>query len=126
MSLKQRIADAPLAKALIPALLSAGIGVFSGSLVTEITVASELRWAEVPQTLSFYMLLVLTAAQIIFSRWVYEMDRDVMRFSETTYCLAFIRSRLLPEVAIRFGEQIRNGQGGELKRAMDEVREVLK
>jgi hypothetical protein len=126
MSLKQRLADSPLAKALIPALLSVGIGVLSGSLITEITSASELKWSEAPRTISFWGLFLLTGAQIIFSRWVYEIDRDVMKFAETTYCVAFIRSRLLPEVAIRFGEQIRNGEGGELKRAMDEIREVLK
>jgi len=80
----------------------------------------------VHRTASFYILLALTVLQVIYSRIVYETDKDILRFAESEYCIAYLRSKCLPEMATRYQELIRTGQGGEFKKAMDEIREVLK
>lgn len=125
-NLKRRLLDSPTIKALVPTLLAAAIGVFSGTLVTEITTAQGLDWRTVHRTFSLYALAILTVAQVIFTRLVYETDRDVLKFAESEYCVAYLRSRCLPEMAARYQELIRSGQGGEFKKAMDEMRDVLK
>lgn len=49
-----------------------------------------------------------------------------MRFSDNDYCMAYMRSQCLPEAAEQYKRKIRDGEGGELKQAMDELKKVLK
>lgn len=120
------LVESPTIRAIIPSLLAAAIGVLSGSLVTEITTPKGLAWNTVHHTFSFYGLIALTFVQVAYSRLMYESDRDVVRFAESEYCIAYLRSRCLPEMANRYQELSRSGEGGEFKRAMDEIKEVLK
>lgn len=99
---------------------------FSGSLITEITSPAGIAWSLFYKTVSFYVLLGLSALQVWLSRVIFEQEREVSRFADSEYCVAYIRSKCLPEVASKYQERIRAGEGGELKQAMDELREVLK
>lgn len=124
--IRRLLLQSPTAKAVVPALLAAAIGVLSGSLITEITTSSGLAWSGVLRTFSFYALLALAILQALYGRLLYQEESDVLRFSDEQYCIAYLRSKCLPEMASRYQEMIRSGQGGEFKQAMDEVREVLK
>jgi hypothetical protein len=116
----------PMLSAAISAALAIAVGVFSGSLVSEITVKSGLDWSLVPKTFSFYALLVVSALQIAYTKATYERDQKISRFSDQEYCVAYMRAMCLPEMAAKAQERIRNGQGGEFNAAMDEIRQVLK
>jgi hypothetical protein len=126
VNLRRFLVELPTAKALIPAMLAAATGVLSGTLVTEITTPAGLAWSQVYKTYSLYGLLLLTMVQVAYSRLIYETERDILRFSDSEFCVAYLRSKCLPEMAARYQEIIRTGEGGEFKRAMDEIREVLK
>ncbi len=120
------ILESPTSKALISTVLAAAIGVLSGSFVTEITTLAGLEWGRFHKTWSVYGLLAVTAAQVVYSRLLYNYEIEIMKFLDGDYCIAYLRSKCLPEVAEKYKTRIRNGQGGEFKDAMDEIREVLK
>jgi len=42
------------------------------------------------------------------------------------YCLAYMRSKCLPEAAEKYKEKIRGGEGGELLQIMAEFKKSLK
>jgi hypothetical protein len=101
-------------------------GVFSGSFVTEITKGTGLVWATFYQTYSFYSLVVLSLLTYWYNKAVYMYERQITRFLDEDYCVAYMRSKCLPEAAERYQEMIRNGNGGELVQAMTEVKRILK
>jgi hypothetical protein len=75
---------------------------------------------------SAYGLMVLVFIIYKYNRAVYLREKEITRFSDNDYCIAYIRSQCLPEAAVQYKRKIRDGQGGELKQAMDELKKVLK
>jgi len=117
--------ESALARALVPTILSVAIGVLSGSLVTEITTPRGLDWSHVHSTVSFYGLILSTVLQGMYAKLLYGYEQEVLKFADTEYCIAYLRARCLPELAARAQERIRNGEGGEFKAAIEEIRQVL-
>jgi hypothetical protein len=75
---------------------------------------------------SFYGLCALIVGIYWYNRELYLYEREVSRFLDSDYYIAYMRSKCLPEAAERYKELIRNGVGGEFKQAMDEIRKILK
>lgn len=101
-------------------------GVFSGALVTEITVNGVVTWKKFYTSNSFYALVVLSVCTYLYNKSIYLFEKQVSKFSDTEYCTAYVRSKCLPEAAEKYKQLIRSGNGGELKQAMDELKKVLK
>jgi hypothetical protein len=92
----------------------------------EITTPAGLCWRGIFKTKSLYVLLVLILIDYFYNRTVFLREKEIMQFLDNDYCMAYMRSQCLPEAAKRFKELIRDGQGGEFRQAMDELKKVLK
>lgn len=101
-------------------------GVLSGTFVSEISVKGVITWANFYKTISFYGLSLITIVIYFYNKSLFIYEKETLRFLDSDYCVAYMRSKCLPEAAERYKQLIRNGEGGEFKQAMDELKRVLK
>jgi hypothetical protein len=120
------ILESPGWKTFFSALIPIFVGVLSGTFVVEITVEGKLDWALFYKSKSFYGLCVVTLICYLYFRELYHYERQTEKFLDADYCVAYMRSKCLPEAAERYKEIIRKGNFGELARAMDEVERILR
>lgn len=125
-TLKQKALESPAWRTFFTVLGTIVSGVLSGSFVSEISTPHGLAWARFYASPSFYGLAVLSVIIYAYNRALYLHERDLSRFLDVDFCTAYMRSKLLPEAAERYKKLIRDGHGGELKHATDELREILK
>lgn len=118
--------ESPGLRTLFSAVFPILAGVLSGTFVLEITTSTGLVWGIFYRAHSFYALCVLSLVMYWYNRELYLYEREVKRFLDSDYCVAYMRSKCLPEAAERYKELIRNGVGGEFKQAMDELRKTLR
>jgi len=123
---REYLFESPGLRTFFSAIIPIVAGVLSGSFVIEITTSSGLAWGVFYKARSFYALVALSLAIYWYNRALYLYEREVQRFMDADYCIAYMRSKCLPEAAERYKELIRNGVGGELKRAMDELSKILR
>jgi hypothetical protein len=90
------------------------------------TTSRGVAWALFYKAWSFYALLFLCVVIYWYKRELYLHEREIQRFLDSDYCIAYMRSKCLPEAAERYKELIRTGFGGELIQAMDELRKILR
>jgi len=120
------ILESPGWKTFFSALIPIFVGVLSGTFVVEITVDGKLDWTLFSKSKSFYSLCVLTIISYLYFKELYLYERQTERFLDADYCVAYMRSKCLPEAAERYRVLIRTGNIGELTRAMHELEKVLK
>ncbi len=101
-------------------------GIFSGTFIFEITGKTGINWRTFYKAKSFYCLIFIIIVIYLYNKAIYIHEREIKRFLDNDYCLAYMRSKCLPEAAEKYKELIRNGEGGELKKAMDELKKILK
>ena len=101
-------------------------GVLCSSFVAEISTPKGLDWSHTLRAPTFYGLIVLAIGVALYTRSLYRYETAMERFLDDEYCKAYMRSQCLPEAAERYKELIRVGQVGELERAMNEVKKVLR
>jgi hypothetical protein len=118
--------ESPGIRTLFSAVFPIVAGVLSGTFIFEITTSTGLAWKLFYGTSSFYALCVLSLVIYLYNRELYLYEQEISRFRDVDYCVAYVRSKCLPEAAERYKELIRNGSGGELKQAMDELRRALR
>jgi hypothetical protein len=126
LKLREFILESPAIRTIINIVIPIVAGVLSGSFVTEITTPNGLVWSLFYKSASFYALCILTAIIYWYSRLQFIYERDMNRFLDSNYCIAYMRSKCLPEAAERAREQIRLGNGGEFLQAMRELEKILK
>ena len=100
--------------------------ILSGVLILQISPESGLDWKKSVEAWSFYGLLGVCVVMYFYNRAVYRHERAIHQFLDSDYCIAYMRSKCLPEAADRYRELIRSGDGGELEQAMDELMRILK
>ena len=122
----QILLDSPGWKTVFSAVLPILAGVLSGAFVAEISTAQGLDWPGFYKAWSFYGLAGLIVVIYAYNRAVYHREIGTTRFSDVEFCVAYMRSKCLPEAAERYKEMIRDGKGGELAHIMSEVKESLK
>ena len=120
------VLDSPGCKTFFGIILPIFTGVLSGLLIAELSTSTEINWKLLTKAKSFYGLVALIYIIYKYNRAIYDREKEVERFLDSDYCIAYMRSQCLPEAAEQFKRQIRDGKGGELKQAMDELRKVLK
>lgn len=124
--LKELVLEAPLTRALFHVLSNVAIAVFSGAFVFQISTPAGLEWHDFYRQTSFYGLLITAAAIYWYNKAIYQLDKDVLRFADSEYCIAYVRSKCLPDAAEQYRIAIRTGNKGELSNAMRELKRVLK
>jgi len=125
-ALKHRIYPSPFLKTAISLLSSILIGIFSNTLVSDIATSSGIAWGSVYQSASFYLLIVFAALTLLFHRFLHTFETDIQKFRDADFCLAYARSRLLPEQIERSRQKIKDGDIGDFQAAMREIQKVLK
>ena len=126
IKLREYILESPGCRTALSVVIPVVAGVLSGTFVSEVSSPGGLGWGAFYKAPSFYGLCVLCAVIYWYNRQLYLYEREAHRFLDSDYCIAYMRSKCLPEAAERYRELIRSGAGGELKQAMDEVRKILK
>lgn len=102
------------------------VGFFSGTLVTEMTVDGIISWKRFYLTASFYVLVAVAIVLYLYHKARFKMESSVLEFRDADYCVAYVRSKCIPEMAEKWRDRIRTGDGGELTRAMAELKESLR
>ena len=115
----------PLARTIAFVSSSIIAAILAGAFVTEITVSGTIQWSHFFKTLSFYGLVFQSILVYGYQRFLFSYERKVEKFADAVYCKAYMMSKCLPEMADKYIQMIRNGQGGELEQAMDELRRSL-
>lgn len=125
-SLREKIYRSPALKTAISILTSVLIGIFSNTLVTEITTTEGLAWSSLPATFSFWALLASCVAAFQFHRYLHAYETEVSAFKDVDFCMAYARSQLIPaQVAVSI-EAIATGNIDEFKVAMKQIKDALK
>ena len=120
------IMESPGWKTVFSAVLPILSAFFSGTFVVEIMGPHGLRWNLFYKAWSLYGLFVLIVIIYFYNRALYIREKDISRFSDSEFCMAYMRSKCLPEAAEKFREIIRQGHGGELAQIMTELKKSLK
>ena len=123
---KEIVLEAPLARALFHVMSNVSIAIFAGAFVFQISTPTGLEWHDFYEQTSFYGLLTTAAAIYWYNKAIYQIDRDVLKFADSDYCVAYVRSKCLPDAAEQYRIAIRTGNKGELANAMRELKRVLK
>jgi hypothetical protein len=118
--------SSPSAKTAMSLTCAGGTGIFSNTLVTEMTTPQGILWSSFYSTVSFYLVSGFFILTFFYHRYLYVHEADVQNFRDTDYCLAYARSKLLPEQVEYYRQKIREGQLDDLNSAMDEIKRVLK
>ncbi len=124
--ISEAIIESPTWRTVFGFILPVLAGLFSGVFTTEITDSTGIHWGIFYSTSSFYVLIALSAILFFYNRALFMYDRELMKFSDSEYCRAYMRSKCLPEAAEMYKRRIREGNFGELSQAMDELNKVLK
>jgi hypothetical protein len=113
-ALTEYVLESPGLKTLFSAVLPVISGVLSGTFILEITTGGTAEWALFYRAPSFYGLCIVAILTYWYNRELFLHDQAIERFTDASYCVAYMRSKCLPEAAERYRELIRNGAGGEL------------
>ena len=116
----------PACRTAVSVLGTAAAGVLSGIFVIEISTPIGVYWPRFYAARSFYALLALTFILYAYNRATYRHDMSVLRFLDSEYCEAYMRSKCLPELAEIAKRKIQDGDIGEFVDAMAEFRKILK
>ena len=121
-----KLLESPVWKTVFSVTLPVIAGVLSGIFIAEISSAQGIQWKTFYKAWSFYGLLGLIIVVYLYNRALYLREREIMQFSDSEFCIAYMRSKCLPEAAERHKEMIRSGEVGELLKIMTELKESLK
>jgi hypothetical protein len=120
------VLETPGWKTFFSSVIPAVSAIFSGTFVFEITTQAGLDWKAFYRTKSFYCLILTVVIIYLYNRAVYVHEKKINSFRDKDYCLAYMRSKCLPEAAEKYRERIRSGNGGELEQAMSELKKILR
>jgi len=124
--LKEALIESPSSRTVFGFIVPLVSGVLSGIFVNEISTPTGILWKLFYKAPSFYGLIFLGIIIFLYNRALYLHEKEMMRFLDSDYCVAYMRSKCLPEAAERYKSLIRSGDGGEFEKAMDELNKVLK
>ena len=93
-------------------------GLVSGALINEITIDNKVRWMLSFGKINLYILLALAALNYIYYMYIYKVEAEILKFSDGVFCLAYVRSQLLPDAVEAAKVRIRNGDTAEFEVAM--------
>jgi len=102
------------------------VGIFSNSLVTEITTRNGIIWASMPNKFSFWALAVSSFLTFQFHRHLHLYETEVSAFKDVDFCIAYVRSQLIPAQVSASIDAIAAGDDAQFKAAMKKIKDALK
>jgi hypothetical protein len=101
-------------------------GVFSNTLVTEMTTSHGILWNSFYGTFSFWALLGVCLVTFQFHRFLHSYEIEISAFKDGEFCLAYARSQLIPAQIEASVQAIGRGETDQFKAAMKQIKDVLK
>ena len=120
------VAASPRWRTGLSVVLAILTGLVSGALINEITIDNKVRWMLSFGKINLYILLALAALNYIYYMYIYKVEAEILKFSDGVFCLAYVRSQLLPDAVEAAKVRIRNGDTAEFEVAMASFEKVLR
>lgn len=120
------IAASPKARTGISVGLSILTGLLTAAYVNELTVDGTIQWALTFSRLTFYLLMTAVALNYFYYKNIYEVEIEIMKFSDNEFCMVYARSKLLPDAITQAKTEIRSGNVEEFEAAMVRFKRALK
>jgi uncharacterized membrane protein YphA (DoxX/SURF4 family) len=113
-------------KTAISILLTVSGGFFTSTLSTEIAGPAGIAWGTAHTTSSFWLLLLICLATYLFHRNMHLHERSIQAFQDAEYCLAYVRSQLIPSQVEAYKKEIESGNLAQFEEAMSKMKDSLK
>lgn len=118
--------ESPAVRAFMNVIMPILSGLLSGVFTAQITGPKGLEWGRCIDAWALYPLVVFALLLFFYTRALYLHQTHVLNFANPDFCIAYMRSKCLPQAAEKYKELIREGKGGELTQAMAELKKSLK
>ncbi len=125
-TIKNFVYKSPGIRTSVSVATSVLIGIFSNTLVTEISTPAGIVWASIPHTFSFWALMASCIATYLFYRYMHIYEVEIDAFKDADYCMAYARSQLIPAQVEASKQAIASGDTDQFKAAMKQIKDVLK
>ncbi|WP_156484627.1 hypothetical protein [Thalassospira lucentensis] len=99
--------------------------VLTGLFVSEISTPAGIAWKTFYKTYAFWPLVGMSWILYWHATHTVEQENDISNFTNEEYCLAYLRSQCLPELAERARKKIREGDTSDYEKAVSEFKETL-
>lgn len=123
---RDRIYRSPALKTAISVFTSLLIGVFSNTLVTEISTEAGISWGSMPEKFSFWALIASSLGAFQFHRHLHAYETQISAFKDADFCIAYARSQLIPAQVSASMNAIAAGDDAQFKAAMKKIKDALK
>ena len=108
--IKESILNSPGIKTIIFVLLVMLSGILCSAFVFEISTESGLIWNQFYTKKTFWMIVIYTVVVYFYNKLLYFHEKNVLKFLDDDYCLAYIRKECLPEIVNKYKEDIKSGK----------------
>jgi hypothetical protein len=108
----------PLIKTIISIFIPILIGIMTGFYTIKITTICGFDFKKSFKEIIFYILVILIILNCLYNYFVYKYEKNSSQFSNKNYCIAYMRSQLIPEMAETYKKKIKNGQITDLEDVM--------
>jgi magnesium-transporting ATPase (P-type) len=85
-------------------------GVLCSAFVAEITVAEILNWGLFYKTTTFWIIVIYCILLYFYNSTVYKYEKNVLKFLDDDYCLAYIRQQCLPDLVEKYKQDLKSGK----------------
>ncbi|GAB5554529.1 MAG: hypothetical protein Sapg2KO_41200 [Saprospiraceae bacterium] len=85
-------------------------GVLCSGFITEITVDGKLEWKLFYKTTTFWIIIGYAFILYLYNRFLYNHEKNIMKFLDDDYCKAYIINQCLPEITERYKQDIKDGK----------------
>jgi hypothetical protein len=106
----------PWVRSLLPLLLMGASSVFASSLVVEIASENQIAWNEIPQKISFYILVICTGALCLYQVSIARHDNSLIKGLTPKQYEASLRNQVAEESAKRARKLIKEGNIDKLEK----------
>lgn len=120
------IAASPHWRTALSVLLAIGTGLVSGALINEITIDNKVNWLLAVRRYNLYILIFMATLNYIYYVFIHKIEVEMLKFSDSVFCIAYVRSQLLPDAVEAAKIRIRNGDTVEFEAAMASFKKVLR
>lgn len=120
------IVRSPLIKTFIFVISTIISGVLSAAFIFEISPLGKINWVLSYRVVSFYLIIFWVIIITIYNYLVCKKEIDILKFKDEEYCMAYIRSQCLPEIASKYKESVKIGNMRGLKDILAEVKRIIK
>ncbi len=120
------IITSPLIKTIIFVFSTIVSGILAAAFIFEISPSGKINWTLYYRVSSFYLIIFWVILIAVYNYIIYKREIDILRFKDEEYCIAYIRSQCLPEIASKYRELVKSGNMRELKDIVVEIKRITK